>query len=133
MNYAQDIQISCYGARKLSIQQAKHCPFVDWLSASVWNTTSSTMYMKYFIFTSLLMLSAEPFQFFSDSVMDSLKQYNLDQQDALVERLNSFFFSKGIIFAFITNNIQNTRLMYILLQFRIRFRIAVIAQMHCGS
>lgn len=79
------------------------------------------------------MLSAEPNQFFSDSVMDSLKQYNLDQQDALVEKLNSFLFSNGIIFAFITNTIQNTRLMYILLQFRIRFRIVVIAQMHCGS
>jgi hypothetical protein len=64
MNFAPDIQISCYGARKLSIQQAKHCPFVDWLSASVWNTTSSTMYKNCFIFTALLMLSAESFQFF---------------------------------------------------------------------
>ena len=48
--------------------------------------------------------------------MDSLKQYNLDQQDAMVETLNSFFFSKGKIFAFITKNIRiTTHLMYILL------------------
>ena len=35
------------------------------------------------------------YHLFSDSVMDSLKQYNLDQQDALVEKINSFFLSKG--------------------------------------